>query len=684
MNDFFRINRGLEIDEAVRVLYSVGPPGGTADTDSALIGSVCTDNTNGMLYTKRIVGAGTNKWATLVTSVSGSGGTTGLTLSGGPIINSGTLTLGGLLVSANGGTGNGFTKFSGPTTTEKTFTLPDSSATLLYSGGALGTPSSGTLTNCTFPTLNQSTTGTAAKATNLVGGNITTLLGAIPYQSNVDTTLLLSPNTTTTKKFLRETGDGTNGATPTWDTLVVSDLPVVDYTHGGTGLSILGSALQVLRTNATTTAVEWASLPTPIVYAPLTSAYITIGSDATLTNERSLLGTSNQITLTDNGANSTAVLSITPNPVLPGVGSVTIPVGTTIQQPAVGVGQIRYDSTTNKLMWSDTTNWAQIGSGSVTSVSGSGGTTGLTLTGGPITNLGTLTLGGTLIPANGGTGVANGSNNTITFTGNYTIGLTLSANTSVTLPTSGTLINSTDTAAKATILATARAINGVNFDGSAPITINAVDSTARIAATEKDASGGVPALTGFNLNLKNVAGTITSYVTNSNLVSRTYTLPDKDGTFAMISDLPVDSDTLQIVTNRGNTTTNNIQLNGSAIALAPTTTPKIWTSALEPAIINVNTAVPIDSFAIASYRSATYQIQITQGTKYQTSTLTIIHDGTNVYSTEYGIVETNSAAPIPATYSALISAGVLTINATITDAFVTNAALLIHQTINSV
>ena len=37
----------------------------------------------------------------------------------------------------------------------------------LVSGGALGTPSSGTLTNCTFPTLNQSTTGNAATATNL-------------------------------------------------------------------------------------------------------------------------------------------------------------------------------------------------------------------------------------------------------------------------------------------------------------------------------------------------------------------------------------------------------------------------------------------------------------------------------------------------------------------------------------
>ena len=44
-----------------------------------------------------------------------------------------------------------------------------------------------------------------------------------------------------------------------------------------------------------------------------------------------------------------------------------------------------------------------------------------------------------LTPALGGTGVANGSNNTITFTGNYTLGITLTNNTSITFPTSGTL-----------------------------------------------------------------------------------------------------------------------------------------------------------------------------------------------------------------------------------------------------
>jgi len=49
------------------------------------------------------------------------------------------------------------------------------------------------------------------------------------------------------------------------------------------------------------------------------------------------------------------------------------------------------------------------GSGTVTSVQGSGGTTGLTLTGGPITGAGTLTLGGTLGLANGGTGGTDGA-----------------------------------------------------------------------------------------------------------------------------------------------------------------------------------------------------------------------------------------------------------------------------------
>jgi len=55
---------------------------------------------------------------------------------------------------------------------------------VVLTGGALGTPSSGTLTNCTFPTLNQNTTGTASNVTGTVlvangGTGATTLTGII-------------------------------------------------------------------------------------------------------------------------------------------------------------------------------------------------------------------------------------------------------------------------------------------------------------------------------------------------------------------------------------------------------------------------------------------------------------------------------------------------------------------------
>ena len=53
---------------------------------------------------------------------------------------------------------------------------------------------------------------------------------------------------------------------------------------------------------------------------------------------------------------------------------------------------------------------AAVGAGTVTSVNVSGGTTGLTATGGPITTSGTITLGGTLDVDNGGTGATTAAN----------------------------------------------------------------------------------------------------------------------------------------------------------------------------------------------------------------------------------------------------------------------------------
>ncbi|MDF3073462.1 MAG: hypothetical protein K0S54_1129 [Alphaproteobacteria bacterium] len=62
--------------------------------------------------------------------------------------------------------------------------------------------------------------------------------------------------------------------------------------------------------------------------------------------------------------------------------------------------------------------------------------------------------------------------------------------------------------------------------------------TSKQNASAKDASGGFAGLTGFAINLKNAAGTIVSQLVSAATAARTYTFPDKDGTVAMMSDLP--------------------------------------------------------------------------------------------------------------------------------------------------
>jgi hypothetical protein len=53
-------------------------------------------------------------------------------------------------------------------------------------------------------------------------------------------------------------------------------------------------------------------------------------------------------------------------------------------------------------------------------------------------------------------------------------------------------------------------------------------------------------------------------------------------------------------------------------------------------------ATTIDSFAVASFRSARIQIQITQSTDYQASDILVIHNGTTASFIEYGSIATNA------------------------------------------
>jgi len=104
--------------------------------------------TNGQVLA---LAAGLPAWVSVagtgtVTSVNGSGGTTGLTLTGGPITASGTLTLGGTLAVANGGTG---VTSLGTGVVAALGVNVGTAGAFVINGGALGTPSSGTVTNLT-------------------------------------------------------------------------------------------------------------------------------------------------------------------------------------------------------------------------------------------------------------------------------------------------------------------------------------------------------------------------------------------------------------------------------------------------------------------------------------------------------------------------------------------------------
>jgi hypothetical protein len=62
----------------------------------------------------------------------------------------------------------------------------------------------------------------------------------------------------------------------------------------------------------------------------------------------------------------------------------------------------------------------------------------------------------------------------------------------------------------------------------------------------------------------------------------------------------------------------------------------------------------IDSFSASTYRSAKYNVQITRGSEYQTTEISVIHDGSDSYGTEYATIKTGTSL---ATFTTDVSGG---------------------------
>ena len=166
-----------------------------------------------------------------VSSVDVSGGTTGLTTSGGPITSSGTITLAGTLAVANGGTGlttapaNGALDIGNSTGFTRTTLTAGTGVTITNGSGSItiaATGSGGTVTGVTATSPVASSGGTAP-VISLSAGYGDTLN---PYASKTANFFLAAPN-------------GSSGA-PTFRAIVAADIPTLNQNTTGTAANVTG------------------------------------------------------------------------------------------------------------------------------------------------------------------------------------------------------------------------------------------------------------------------------------------------------------------------------------------------------------------------------------------------------------------------------------------------------------
>jgi hypothetical protein len=279
------------------------------------------------------------QWSTnplgTVTSIDVSGGTTGLTYSGGPITTSGTITMAGTLITTNGGTG-----LSSYTAGDITFYTAGTALSKL----AIGASTFILTSTGTAPQWSDPTSISVNTATNIAGGGANQI---VFNTASGTTSFITAPTVAST--FLEWSGSAFQ-----WSANPLGTVTSVDVSGGTTGLTTSGGPV---TTSGTITLAG-------------TLAVANGGTgQASYINGELLIGNTTGNTLTK--ATLTAGTGIT---VTNGTGSITIDA---------------------------------INNGTVTSVDASGGTTGLSFSGGPITTSGTLTLAGTLITSNGGTGLTS-------------------------------------------------------------------------------------------------------------------------------------------------------------------------------------------------------------------------------------------------------------------------------------
>ena len=272
-----------------------------------------------------------------------------------------------------------------------------------------------------FVQFSGSGTYTAGQGLTLTGNTfalsspVATTLGGTGLSSIGSANQVLGVNTAGTGLEYKTIAAGTAiSVTPTAGTLTIANTGVTSIV-AGTGVSVSGAtgAVTINNTGVTSVNATTTSAGLTITGGPITttgSLTFTLSNDlqslagfntstgmvahtaAGTYTLRAITGTTNQISVTNgDGVAGNPTVAIAANAVLPGTGAVTVPVGTSGQQPAAAVGELRYNTTTNRLEWSTASAWANVGTGdgTVSSVALSLPSI-FTVSGSPVTSSGTL------------------------------------------------------------------------------------------------------------------------------------------------------------------------------------------------------------------------------------------------------------------------------------------------------
>ena len=395
-------------------------------------------------------GGGESTFGT-VTSVDVSGGTTGLTTSGGPITSAGTITLAGTLAVANGGTGA--TTAAGARTNLGAGTVTSVAATAGTGISVTGSPitTSGTL-NITNTAPDQTvvmTSGTGISVTGTYpnftitntspssGGTVTSVTGTSPVVSSGGTTPAISlasgygdtqnPYASKTANYFLAAPNGSSGA-PTFRAVVAADIPTLNQNTTGTASNVTGTVAIANGGSGQTTAQ---TAMNAFAGAVTSGSYLRgNGTNVVMAAIQAAdVPTLNQNT-TGTASNVTGTVAIANG----GTGQTTAAAGFNALSPVTTTGDLIIGNGTNSstrlpigansyVLTSNgtTATWAA-STGGVTSFSA--GTTGFTPSTG---TTGAVTLAGTLNVANGGTGLTSLTANYIPY-GNGTSAFSSSAN----------------------------------------------------------------------------------------------------------------------------------------------------------------------------------------------------------------------------------------------------------------